>query len=61
MKEISYVITHPEKGYLVKYDPSGSMWSERERAAYDFYDLDFAEKVHSKLPGSKIETYESII
>lgn len=60
-KHTTYIITHPDKGYLVKYDPQGSIWSERERAAYDFYDLEFAEKVQGKLPGSKIETYESVL
>lgn len=61
MKSMSYIIKHPEKGYLVKYDPQGSIWSTRERAAYDFYDLEFAEKVQAKLPGSKIEVYESVL
>jgi len=51
---MTYQIHHPDKGYLVKYDPSGSMWSERPKAAYDFDDLDHAQKVHSKLPGSDI-------
>lgn len=49
-------IYHPDKGFLVKYDPEGSIWSENEDAGHE-YDMDHAEKLVTKLPGSSMYGY----